>query len=100
LAGGVPWQGVVVQGVKGVKDAPMPPGMYENSKKTGSFAHFLDYKSPKTPFFSQNYLTRYIFRPFSRNTLVLKFFITLGTVELYLFKVTEIIYAPSHPDQG
>jgi hypothetical protein len=40
----VPEQGVVVEGVKGVKYATMPPRMGENSKKqqkTGSFAHFL-----------------------------------------------------------
>jgi hypothetical protein len=32
---GVPGQGVVVEGLKGVKYAPMPPGMYENGEKTG-----------------------------------------------------------------
>jgi hypothetical protein len=30
-----------MKGVKGVKYAPMPPRMYENSGKTGSFVHFL-----------------------------------------------------------
>ncbi len=37
---GVPRQGVVVEGVKGVKYAHMPPGMYENGEKTCGFAHF------------------------------------------------------------
>ncbi len=40
----------------------MPSQPYEiakNGKKTGSFAHVLAYKSPKTPFFAQKYLTRY-----------------------------------------
>ncbi len=50
LAGGVPRQGVVAEGVKGVKHAPMPPRMYKNHEKTGGFAHFLDYKSPKIRF--------------------------------------------------
>jgi hypothetical protein len=50
LAGGVPGQGVVVEGVKGVKYAPMPPEMYENSEKTGGFPHFLVHKSPKCRF--------------------------------------------------
>jgi hypothetical protein len=59
IGGGVPGQGMVVEGVKGVKYATMPPGMYENGKKTGGFAHFLSYKSPKILFFAQKYLTRY-----------------------------------------
>jgi hypothetical protein len=46
--GGVPGQGVVVEGVKGVKYTPMPPRMYENSIKMGGFAHFMAYKLPKT----------------------------------------------------
>jgi hypothetical protein len=33
IGGGVPWQGVVVEGVKGVKYAPKLPRMYENGKK-------------------------------------------------------------------
>jgi hypothetical protein len=33
LAGGVPREGAVVEGVKGVKYAPMPPRMYENGEK-------------------------------------------------------------------
>jgi hypothetical protein len=32
--------------------------------KTGGFAHVLAYKSPKTPFFSQKYLTRYTHETF------------------------------------
>jgi hypothetical protein len=38
--------------------------MYENGEKTDSFAHVLAYKSPKTPFFAQKYLTRYIHETF------------------------------------
>ena len=38
--------------------------MYENSKKTGSFAHVLAYKSPKTLFFAQKYLTSYTHETF------------------------------------
>jgi hypothetical protein len=33
LAGGVPVQVVMVEGVTGVKYAPKPPGMYKNGKK-------------------------------------------------------------------
>ncbi len=35
------------------------PEIYKNGKKTGSFAHVLVNKSPKTSFFAHNYLTRY-----------------------------------------
>jgi hypothetical protein len=38
-------QGVVVEGVKGDKYAPMPPGMYKNNNKMGGFAHVLVYKN-------------------------------------------------------
>jgi hypothetical protein len=41
LAGGVPGQGVVVEGVKGVKYALMPPEIDEIREKTGGFLHFL-----------------------------------------------------------
>jgi hypothetical protein len=44
---------VVVDGVKGVKYAPMPPEIYDNGKITSSFTHFLAYKSPKMPFFAE-----------------------------------------------
>jgi hypothetical protein len=38
----------------------MPPEIYESGKKTGAvLKHFLAYKSLKTPFFAQKYLTRY-----------------------------------------
>jgi hypothetical protein len=56
----VPGQGVVVvEEVKEVKYAPMPPRMYENREKTGVFAQFLAYKLLKMPFFAQKYFTKY-----------------------------------------
>jgi hypothetical protein len=51
----------------------------------------------KTPFFTLKYLTKYTPEMFLRITLILKLFVTFGVVELYLFKVLEVIYAPSHP---
>jgi hypothetical protein len=80
LAGGVPWQGVVVEGVKGVKYASMSPGMYENSEKAGGFAHFLAYKLPKTPFFAQKYLTRYTPETFIKEYINFKIFRVLKVV--------------------
>jgi hypothetical protein len=38
--------------------------MHENCEKTGDFAQILAYKSPKTPFFAQKYLTRYTHEKF------------------------------------
>jgi hypothetical protein len=40
------------------------PKIDKNGKKTGGFAHVLAYKSPKTPFFAQKYLTRYTHETF------------------------------------
>jgi hypothetical protein len=36
----------------------------KNGEKTGGFAHVLAYKSPKTLFFAQKYLTRYTYETF------------------------------------
>jgi hypothetical protein len=45
-------QGVVVEGVKGVKYAPMPNEIYKNGEKTGGFPHFFADKLPKMAFFT------------------------------------------------
>jgi hypothetical protein len=60
--------------------------------------HFLAYKLPKKLFFTLKYLTRYTPETFLRNTLIQIFFFTYAIMELYLFKVLEVIYAPSRPD--
>ncbi len=73
IGGGVPGPGVVVE------RSYIPSQPYEIAKKgekTGGFAHVLAYNSPKTPFFTLKYLTRYTHESFSRNTLLLKFFVT------------------------
>jgi hypothetical protein len=44
LEGGVPRQGVVVEGVKGLKYAPKPPRMYKDSGKNGQFSALIDLK--------------------------------------------------------
>jgi hypothetical protein len=76
LARGVPRQGVMVEGVKGVKNAPCRPKCMKTAKKKGSFLNFLAYKLPKTPFFAQKYLTGYTPETFLRNTSILKIFVT------------------------
>ncbi len=38
---------VVVEGVKGVKYTPKPPGMYENGEKNGQFPALIDFKIAK-----------------------------------------------------
>jgi hypothetical protein len=40
--GEFPAQEVVVEGVKGVKYAPKPPGMYKFGEKMGGFPHFFN----------------------------------------------------------
>ncbi len=58
IGGGVPGQGVVVEEIKGVKYAPMPL-KYTKQQKYRQFRAHLAYKSLKTSFFPQKYLTRY-----------------------------------------
>jgi hypothetical protein len=43
---------------------PSWPKYTKTAKKTGGFAHVLAYKSPKTPFCTQKYLTRYTHETF------------------------------------
>ncbi len=52
----------------------MPPEIYKNSKKTGSFPHFLAYKLPKTPFFAQKYFKRYTPEMFFEEYINFNFF--------------------------
>jgi hypothetical protein len=65
IGGGLSGHGVVVEEVKGVKYAPMPPKIYKNGKKKGGFPHFLAYNSPKSAIFCAKELykiySRYIF---------------------------------------
>ncbi len=73
MAGGVPGPGVVVE------RSYIPSQPYEiakNGEKTGSFAHVLVFKSPKTPFFAIKYLTRYTHETFFEEYINLKIFVT------------------------
>jgi hypothetical protein len=67
--------------------------MYENGKKTGGFAHVLANNSPKTPFFAEKYLTRYTHETFFEEYMNFKGHY-LSHCRVYLFKVSEVIYAP------
>jgi hypothetical protein len=62
------WQGEYpVQGWRGSQKPnkpSKPPEIDENGEKTGGFALVLAFKSPKTPFLSQKYLTRYTHETF------------------------------------
>jgi hypothetical protein len=64
----------------------------------GGFAHILAYPSPKTPFFAQEFLTRYTHEMFFEEYINFKIGHTLAIAELYLFKVSEVIYTPSRTD--
>jgi hypothetical protein len=89
---------VVVEGVKGVKSAPCHPECMK-MEKTGGFMHFFAYKSLKTPFFAQKYLTRYIPKTFFEEYINLKFYVHCGIVELYPFKFRKS-YMPQPPVLG
>jgi hypothetical protein len=90
---------VVVEGVKGVKNAPMPPKIYEHGKNTGGFPHFLASKWPKTPLFAQKYLTRYTPETFFEEYINFKSFHSFKPLWSYTCsKFSEVIYAPSRPD--
>jgi hypothetical protein len=54
-----PVQGWWLRGSWNPNKPSKSPEIYENGKKMGGFAQVLAYKSPKTPFFAQKYLTRY-----------------------------------------
>ncbi len=62
IGGGVPWQGVVVEGVKGVKYAPKLPRMYENGKK----------RTVSRIYWLKNRQKRYTPETFLRNTFIWK----------------------------
>jgi hypothetical protein len=59
--------------------------------------HVFAYKSPKTPFFAIKYLTRYTHETFFEEYINFKIFRN-AIAELYLFEVSEVIYAPSRTD--
>jgi hypothetical protein len=59
LAGGALAPGVVVEGAMEAEKAFKTTRNIQKRQKTGDFAHILAYKSPKTPFFAQKYLTKY-----------------------------------------
>ncbi len=69
----------------------------KTAKKTGGFAQVLANNSPKTQFFAQKYLTRYTHETFFEEYMNSKL-ATLAIAELYLFKVSEVIYVPSRTD--
>jgi hypothetical protein len=57
------------------------------NEKTSDVAHFLAYKSLKTPFFAQKYFKRYTPETFFEEYNNFNIFLTSGIEELYLFKV-------------
>jgi hypothetical protein len=76
LLRGVPWQGAVVEGVKGVKYAPMPPGMFENGKKRAVWHTFQLINLRKCHFLPKSTYQDILPRCFLRNKLILKLFVT------------------------
>jgi hypothetical protein len=71
--GEYPVQGWWWRGLQKSNKPSKPPEIDENGKKTDGFAHVLAYKSPKTPFFAQKYLTRYTHETFFEEHLFVRF---------------------------
>ncbi len=68
IGGGAPGQGVVVEGVKGVKQVSMPPRIYKNSTKNEQFPALVDRKITENAVFTQKFLIRYTPKTFLRIT--------------------------------
>ncbi len=65
IGGGVPGPGGGGRGgLRSQISLPSRPKYTKTAKKPGGFAHVLAYKSTKTPFFAQKYLTRYTHETF------------------------------------
>ncbi len=62
--GECPVQGCWWRGSQKPNKPSKPPEIDKNSEKTDGLVHVLAYKSPKTPFFAQKYLTRYTHETF------------------------------------
>ncbi len=62
--GECPVQGWWWRGSQKPNKPSKPPEIYKNGKKTNGLAHILAYKSLKTLFFTQKYLTRYTHETF------------------------------------
>jgi hypothetical protein len=60
--GRVPVQGVVVEGVKGGKQAPKPAEIHKKWAKNGWFPALFGLTITKTPFSTQKYFIRYMSR--------------------------------------
>jgi hypothetical protein len=67
-------------------------------RQNSLFPALIDLKNAKNAIFTLKFLTKYTPKTFLRNTLILNFFVTKGVVELYLFKVSEVINTPSRLD--
>jgi hypothetical protein len=52
----------------------------------------------KRRFLTQKYLIRYTPKMFFEEYIIFKKIVTKGVVELYLFKILGVIYAPSYTD--
>ncbi len=94
MAGEVPGPGVVVE--RSYKPS-QPYEIAKNGKKTGGFAHVLAYKSLKTPFFAQKYLTRYTHETFFEKYTNFQAH-CLSHCRVIPLQVSEVIYAPSRTD--
>ncbi len=73
-----------------------PAEMRKNTTTNRWKLLFFNEKSPKTAFFDEILLTRFNSKTFCEEQIYGKSIFTSGHLELYLFKVLGVIYAPSH----
>jgi hypothetical protein len=74
---GVPGQGAVVEGVKGVKQVSMPPGIYKNSTKNGRFPALVDIKVTEKAVFNSKFINKKYSQEFFENYINFKNFCSL-----------------------
>ncbi len=87
--GECPVQGWWWRGSQKPNKPSKPPEIDKNSELTDGFAHILAYKSPKTPFFAQKYLTRYTHETFFQEyTNFQAHFLTLVLTALFIYFIS------------
>jgi hypothetical protein len=78
---------------------PSQPDYTKSPPKTSGSSYFLIEKLPKKAYFIYKNLKEDILQKhFVRNRSRRKNIFTSSHFELYLFKVSGVIYTPSHPD--
>jgi hypothetical protein len=93
---------MVVEGIKGVQYAPMPPEMYKNSENTGSFPALFGLLNAENAIFHSKVLTRYTPETFFEEYVNFEIFCYLrhcGVIPVQSFRI-HVRPTPSCLDWG